>query len=211
MGRGAGPAPHRPPSPPDRKNTAPRDLTGTGPQAGSWRRSPAWTTYVPLDHLRAVGPLKCGWTTWFTKYGGPTERKWSKRAGRVTTCETPSHHARQPVGRSRCGTLASPPSARASRLHRPVPGSRRPERAGPPPTTGSRRSRRARLPQHTRRRLERIITAGPASPRPNALNGPSHHTRQTHSDGPNNLPGEEESSSGTSATFTLHAFKATPE
>ena len=22
-----------------------------------------WTTYVPLDHLRAVGPLACGWTT----------------------------------------------------------------------------------------------------------------------------------------------------
>ena len=26
-----------------------------GYSAGSWRRSP-WTTYVPLDHLRAVGP-----------------------------------------------------------------------------------------------------------------------------------------------------------
>ena len=24
---------------------------------------------------------------------GPTAFKWSKRAGRVTTCETPSHHA----------------------------------------------------------------------------------------------------------------------
>ena len=30
-------------------------------------------------------------------------------------------------------------------------------------------------------------------PCPNALNDPSHHTRQTHSDAPNNLPGEEES------------------
>ena len=32
-----------------------------------------------LDHLCSVGPLACGWTTWFTKYGGPTERKWSNR------------------------------------------------------------------------------------------------------------------------------------
>ena len=33
------------------------------------------------------------------------------------------------------------------------------------PRRPARRSRRARLPQHTRRRLERVITAGPASPR----------------------------------------------
>ena len=32
-----------------------------------------------LDHLCSVGPLACGWTTWFTKYGGPTEHKWSNR------------------------------------------------------------------------------------------------------------------------------------
>ena len=30
-----------------------------------------------LDHLNAVGPLEFRWTTWFTKYGGPTARKWS--------------------------------------------------------------------------------------------------------------------------------------
>ena len=32
-----------------------------------------------LDHLCSVGPPACGWTTWFTKYGGPTEHKWSNR------------------------------------------------------------------------------------------------------------------------------------
>ena len=37
------------------------------------------TPSICLDHLRALGPLKCGWTTWFTKYGGPTEHKWSNR------------------------------------------------------------------------------------------------------------------------------------
>ena len=164
-----------------------------------------WTTCVRLDHLNAVGPPGSRNTVVQRNASGPTARKWSKRAGRVTTCETPSHHARRPVGRSRCGTPEPP-----RRPNRPAPGSRRPERAGPPPTTGSRRARprrrtrrrpcgrgartsRAARPQHTQRRLERIITVGPASPRPNALNGPSHHTRQTHSDAPNNLPGEEES------------------
>ena len=32
-----------------------------------------------LDHLNAVGPLTFRWTTWFTKYGGPTAHKWSNR------------------------------------------------------------------------------------------------------------------------------------
>ena len=76
------------------------------------------TRPVRLDHLRAVGPLKCGWTTWFTKYGGPTERKWSKRAGRVTTCETPSHHAGRAVGAER-GGAPEPPRC----PNRPAPGS----------------------------------------------------------------------------------------
>ncbi len=48
---------------------------------------PAWwdsvshvvTRSLCLDHLNAVGPLMFRWTTWFTKYGGPTEHKWSKQ------------------------------------------------------------------------------------------------------------------------------------
>ena len=48
---------------------------------------PAWwdgvshvvTRLACLDHLNAVGPLAFRWTTWFTKYGGPTELKWSNR------------------------------------------------------------------------------------------------------------------------------------
>ena len=53
--------------------------------------------------LLLLGPLACGWTTWFTKYGGPTAHKWSKWAGGVTTCETPSHHAGRPGGAGRPG------------------------------------------------------------------------------------------------------------
>ena len=60
---------------------------GAGSPAGSWRRSAAWTTYVPLGHLRAVGPLE-----------------WSKWIGRVTTCETPSRHARRAVVRDARGS-----------------------------------------------------------------------------------------------------------
>ena len=32
---------------------------------------------------------------------GPTAFKWSEQIGRVTTCETPSHHARRPAGAER--------------------------------------------------------------------------------------------------------------
>ena len=53
--------------------------------------------------LLLLGPLACGWTTWFTKYGGPTAHKWSKWAGGVTTCATPSHHAGRPGGAGRPG------------------------------------------------------------------------------------------------------------
>ena len=54
-----------------------------------------------LDHLRAVGPLKCRWTTWFTKYGGPTERKWSNRT-QVVQPGRPRHDMRDAV--PPCGT-----------------------------------------------------------------------------------------------------------
>ena len=119
-----------------------------GYSAGSWRRSPAWTTYVPLDHLRAVGPLKCGWTTWFTKYGGPTARRWSKRAGRVTTCETPSHHAGRAVGAERERGRRNRPAARAAPDDRPA------DPAAPD------------SPRRARRRPGRAITTGPAPQRP---------------------------------------------
>ena len=65
---------------------------------------------------------------------GPTAFKWSKRAGRVTTCETPSHHA----GRGG-GTV---PASWPCRLDD------RPANHTAPNTT-----------QHPRRRLERAITA----------------------------------------------------
>ena len=113
-----------------------------------------WTTCVRLDHLSSVGPPYSMNQVVQRNISGPTAFKWSKQIGRVTTCETPSHHARRSAGRSRGGALAPHPSARAARLLGPDD-----------PSEPDRRSRRARLPQHTRRRLERVITAGPASPR----------------------------------------------
>ena len=87
-----------------------------GYSAGSWRCSPAWTTYVPLDHLRAGGPLKCGWTTWFTKYGGPTERKWSNRT-QVVQAGRPRHDMRDAV--PPCGTRRRGGAGTGGRRNRP--------------------------------------------------------------------------------------------
>ena len=77
-----------------------------------------------LDHLCSVGPLACGWTTWFTKYGGPTAFKWSKQTEGVTTCETPSHHAGRTVGakRGRGGRTAPTPRPADPDVARVAPG-----------------------------------------------------------------------------------------
>ena len=99
----------------------------TEPTAGSWRRSPAWTTYVPLDHLRAVGPPGSRNTVVQRNISGPTARKWSKQIGRVTTCETPSHHARRSAGWSKGGAPEPPPTS-------PSPP-RFPAPSSPPPST----------------------------------------------------------------------------
>ena len=110
----------------------------TGSPADSWRRSSAWTTYVPLDHLRAVGPPGSRNTVVQRNISGPTARKWSKRASRVTTCETPSHHA----GRSASGMKWS--AGTAPRRARPAPS---PRRSGPTdPSLPVRKSRP--LPAH---------------------------------------------------------------
>ena len=150
-----------------------------GYSAGSWRCSPAWTTYVPLDHLRAVGPLKCGWTTWFTKYGGPTERKWSNRT-QVVQADRPRHDMRDAV--PPCGTAggaeqgrdagtAPPPEPSGSRVlttraGRTAPDDRPADPAAPdaPGTPGD-------------------DSGGPSrpAPRPSALDNPSYHTLGTHS------------------------------
>ena len=174
-----------------------------------------------LDHLSSVGPPGSRNTVVQRNLSGPTAFKWSKQSGRVTTCETPSHHARRSAGRSRGGALAPHPSARAARLLGPDD-----------PSEPDRRSRRARLPQHTRRRLVLLLdrvaleptppthpettrtghhgwprfpalrappTRGhhrerrrrplPRAPCPSALNDPSHHTRQTRPDAPEQPPG----------------------
>ena len=77
-----------------------------------------WTTCVRLDHLNAVGPPGSRNTVVQRNASGPTARRWSKRAGRVTTCETPSHHAGRAVGAERGGAPEPP-----RRPNRPAPGS----------------------------------------------------------------------------------------
>ena len=134
MGRGPGPGQRRPRAGsrpiPGAARTEPgagrgrHALSPEGYSARSWRCSPAWTTYVPLDHLRAVGPLKCRWTTWFTKYGGPTERKWSKRT-QVVQADRPRHDMRDAV--PPCGTRRRGGAGGAGTAPAPP---------GPPPTTG---------------------------------------------------------------------------
>ena len=88
-----------------------------------------WTTCVPLDHLRAVGPPGSRNTVVQRNASGPTARKWSKQTEGVTTCETPSHQARRPAGR---GSGTAPPSPSSSPLT-PTPS--------PPPTTSPARVR----------------------------------------------------------------------
>ena len=97
-----------------------------------------WTTCVRLDHLNAVGPPGSRNTVVQRNASGPTAFKWSKRAGRVTTCETPSHHAGRAVGAEReRGAPESPP------LHpvRPRRPARRSHRARPPDAPGGDPSR----------------------------------------------------------------------
>ena len=94
---------------------------GAGSPAGSWRRSPVWTTYVPLDHLRAVGPLMFRWTTWFTKYGGPTEHMWSNRT-QVVQAERPRHDMRDTA--PPCGTIGE--RNEVERRNRPSSGAASP-------------------------------------------------------------------------------------
>ena len=98
-----------------------------------------WTTCVRLDHLRAVGPPGSRNRVVQRHLSGPTEHKWSKRTGRVTTCETPSHHAGRPVGRSRCGGR-NRPAARTVRLPGPDDPSEPDRRSHRPSGTGGRRS-----------------------------------------------------------------------
>ena len=111
-----------------------------GYSAGSWRRSP-WTTYVPLDHLRAVGP------PYFVNQ--VVQRNESGPSGPAASRHARRRPAMQDGRRGRTGR---------GRRNRPRPV--RPRRP-------ARRSRRARdSPQRARRRLGRVITTGPAPRRP---------------------------------------------
>ena len=66
-----------------------------------------------LDHLRAVGPLKCRWTTVFREPGGPTEPEWSNRT-QVVQADRPRHDMRDAVPpcktTGRGGALEPPPT-----------------------------------------------------------------------------------------------------
>ena len=72
-----------------------------------------------LDHLCSVGPPYFVNQVVQRNASGPTARKWSKRAGRVTTCETPSHHAGRAVGVER-GRRNRPRSTRSTPDDRPA-------------------------------------------------------------------------------------------
>ena len=123
-----------------------------------------------LDHLRSVGPLACGWTTWFTKYGGPTERKWSNRT-QVVQAGRPRHDMRDavpPCGTRRRGGAGAGGAGTAPPPLHPV----RPRRP-------ARRSRRARLPPA---RPEATRAPSRPAPRPGALDNPSYHTRGARSE-----------------------------
>ena len=127
-----------------------------GYSAGSWRRSP-WTTYVPLDHLRAFGPPYFVNQVVQRNESGPTARKWSKRAGRVTTCETPSRHARRSSGAERGRGRRNRP--RPVRPRRPASRSRR-ARDSPPPA----RPEATRAGHHDRPRAPTPSTAPRTAP-----------------------------------------------
>ena len=120
---------------PDPVAPSARTAIPEGYSAGSWRRSPAWTTCVPLDHLRSVGPLAFRWTTVFREPGGPTAFKWSNRT-QVVQADRPRHDMRDAV--PPCGTRrrggAGAGGAGTAPLHPVRP--RRPDR----------RSRRAERP-----------------------------------------------------------------
>ena len=109
-----------------------------------------------LDHLSSVGPLKCRWTTWFTKYGGPTERKWSNRT-QVVQAGRPRHDMRDAV--PPCGTRRRGGAGTGGRRNRPRSTRSAPDdRPADPVAPDS--------PRRARRRLGRVITTGPAPQRP---------------------------------------------
>ena len=75
-----------------------------------------------LDHLRAVGPPYFVNQVVQRNASGPTAHKWSKQIGRVTTCETPSHHAGRSASGMEWGTGTAPRRARpAPSPHRSEP------------------------------------------------------------------------------------------
>ena len=75
---------------------------------------------------------------------------------------------------------------------------------GPPPTTGPADPAAPNTLQHTRRRLEWVITTGPAPHRPTILRIAPGKRIQTP---PNNLPDEEDSSEQVVGTLVLRVFK----
>ena len=77
-----------------------------------------------LDHLRAVGPPYFVNQVVQRNASGPTAFKWSKQIGRVTTCETPSHHARRSAGGGGSkGGAPEPPPTSPSPPRFPAPSS----------------------------------------------------------------------------------------
>ena len=121
-----------------------------------------WTTCVRLDHLRAVGPPGSRNTVVQRNISGPTAFKWSKQSGRVTTCETLSHHA----GRSASGMKWS--AGTAPRRMRSAPFSPR-----CPPRSQEQRSE---PPSRERNTLPMPRGARGQTPRPARTSRPLAHS-----------------------------------
>ena len=94
-----------------------RRLDHRGPTAHEWSKENAATN--PPNNLPGSRN-----TVVQRNSSGPTAFKWSKRAGRVTTCETPSRHAGRSTGRGGAGRgdrprqLALPPRRPTRQSHR---------------------------------------------------------------------------------------------
>ena len=98
-----------PPAPPRAASHRPGPRTTTPGEKGSmgWR-------LACRDAADLLGPLAFRWTTWFTKYGGPTAHKWSKQKSASTSPQaTPrpapaSPPAEQPSGPARAEPASGP-------------------------------------------------------------------------------------------------------
>ena len=115
-----------PPAPPRAASHRPGPRTTTPGEKGSigWR-------LACRDAADLLGPLAFRWTTWFTKYGGPTALKWSKQKSPLRARRRPRdpHPHHRPLNNPPDRRGPSPRAARTIRESRASISSSRPMRA----------------------------------------------------------------------------------